>query len=140
MATMITSDCINCGACEPECPNTAIYQGGVEWQAPDGSMHAAISDQVFYIVPEKCTECVGFHDQEACAAVCPVDCCVPNPDIPETHDVLLARARALHPETAIPDDAPSRFKKSGEAAGGEAGPAPAPAAAVPAAATAPAAA
>ena len=95
MSTYITEECINCGACEPECPNTAIYQGGVEWQAPDGSMHAAISDQIFYIVPEKCTECVGFHDQEACAAVCPVDCCIPNPDIPETHDVLMARARAL---------------------------------------------
>ena len=105
MATMITSECINCGACEPECPNTAIYQGGVEWQAPDGSMHAPLSNDIFYIVPEKCTECVGFHDQEACAAVCPVDCCVPNPDIPETHDVLLARARTLHPGEAIPDDA-----------------------------------
>ncbi|MFM8180197.1 MAG: 4Fe-4S binding protein, partial [Candidatus Kapaibacterium sp.] len=23
MAIYITSDCINCGACEPECPNTA---------------------------------------------------------------------------------------------------------------------
>jgi predicted metal-binding protein len=79
-------------------------------------MHPALSDQVFYIVPEKCTECVGFHDQEACAAVCPVDCCVPNPDIPETHDVLLARARVLHPETTIADDAPSRFKKEGGAA------------------------
>jgi ferredoxin len=113
MATMITSDCINCGACEPECPNTAIYQGGVEWQAPDGSTHAALSDQVFYIVPEKCTECVGFHDHEACAAVCPVDCCIPNPDIPETHDVLLSRARTLHPDKTIPDDAPSRFIKEG---------------------------
>src|SRR5438445_1902226 len=30
MATVITSECINCGACEPECPNTAIYQGAVE--------------------------------------------------------------------------------------------------------------
>ena len=113
MATVITSECINCGACEPECPNTAIYQGGVEWQAPDGAMHAAISNDIFYIVPEKCTECVGFHDHEACAAVCPVDCCVPDPNIPETHDVLLARARALHPTDAIPDDAPSRFKKEG---------------------------
>ena len=93
MATMITSECINCGACEPECPNTAIYQGGVEWQALDGAMHPALSNDIFYIVPEKCTECVGFHDHEACAAVCPVDCCVPNPDIPETHEVLLARAR-----------------------------------------------
>ena len=110
MATMITSECINCGACEPECPNTAIYQGAVEWQAPDGSMHPALSNEIFYIVPEKCTECVGFHDHEACAAVCPVDCCVPNPNIPETHDVLLARARQLHPAETIPDDAPSRFK------------------------------
>src|SRR2546422_1037313 len=115
MATVITSECINCGACEPECPNTAIYQGGVEWQAPDGAMHPAISNDIFYIVPEKCTECVGFHDHEACAAVCPADCCVPDPNIPETHDVLLARARALHPAEAIPDDAPSRFKKEGVA-------------------------
>src|SRR6185503_9548583 len=137
MATVITSECINCGACEPECPNTAIYQGGVEWQAPDGAMHPAISNDIFYIVPEKCTECVGFHDQEACAAVCPVDCCVPDPNIPETQDVLLARARALHPDKTIPDDAPSRFLKEGAAppaGAAEAKPAPAPAAAQPAAA------
>jgi ferredoxin len=143
MATMITSECINCGACEPECPNTAIYQGGVEWQAPDGTMRPPLSNDIFYIVPEKCTECVGFHDHEACAAVCPVDCCVPNPDIPETHDVLLARARALHPGETIPDDAPSRFRKEGAPAApavGPAGPAaPAPAAKPPAAAPAPAA-
>src|SRR3990172_493660 len=115
MATMITSECINCGACEPECPNTAIYQGAVEWQAPDGAMHAALSNDIFYIVPEKCTECVGFYDHEACAAVCPVDCCVPNPEIPEAESVLLARARVIHPEKAIADDAPSRFKKDGVA-------------------------
>jgi ferredoxin len=135
MATMITSECINCGACEPECPNTAIYQGEVEWLGVDGGMHKAISDEIFYIVPEKCTECVGFHDHEACAAVCPVDCCVPNPAIPETHDVLLMRARALHPEESIPDDAPSRFTKEGGAADAPAGDASAaPAAAAPVAA------
>jgi ferredoxin len=133
MATVITSECINCGACEPECPNTAIYQGGVQWQAPDGAMHPAISDDIFYIVPEKCTECVGFYDHEACAAVCPVDCCVPDPARPETHEQLLERARALHPETVIGDDAPSRFKKDGAAAE-----APSAAAAAPAAAPAPA--
>ena len=27
MATYITEDCINCGACEPECPNEAISEG-----------------------------------------------------------------------------------------------------------------
>src|SRR5256712_10241476 len=116
MATVITSECINCGACEPECPNTAIYQGGVEWQAPDGAMHAAISNDIFYIVPEKCTECVGFYDQEACAKVCPVDCCVPGPERPEGEGLLLERARALHPDKTIPDDSPSRFKKEGAAA------------------------
>src|SRR3989454_8183690 len=137
MATMITSECINCGACEPECPNTAIYQGGVEWQATDGSMQAALSNDIFYIVPEKCTECVGFHDHEACAAVCPVDCCVPNPDIPETHEVLLDRARVLHPELTIGDDAPSRFKKDGAAPVEGDGKAAAAPAAAPSAAAAP---
>src|SRR5437773_1608493 len=116
MATVITSECINCGACEPECPNTAIYQGGVEWQAPDGSMRPALSNDIFYIVPEKCSECVGFYDQEACAKVCPVDCCVPDPERPESEALLLERARVLHPDKTIPDDAPSRFKKEGAAA------------------------
>ena len=131
MATMITEDCINCGACEPECPNTAIYQGGVEWEF-NGAQHPAIDDDIFYIVPDKCTECVGFFDQEACAAVCPVDCCLPNPDIVETEEALLARAKELHPEQTFGDDFPSRFK--GE--GGEA--APAEAAVAPEAASAPA--
>lgn len=134
MATMITDECINCGACEPECPNTAIYQGGVEydWQ---GAKHAALSNEIFYIVPEKCTECVGFYDHEACAAVCPVDCCVPNPNIPESEAVLLARAAEIHPDKTFGPDAPSRFK--GEGAASAPAPAAAPAAA-PAVAAAPA--
>src|SRR5262245_10087484 len=114
MATMITSECINCGACEPECPNTAIYQGGVEWEM-NGVKHPPLSAEVFYIVPEKCTECVGFHEQEACAAVCPVDVCIPNPDIPETEAVLLQRARELHPEVQFGPDFPSRLRSGGEA-------------------------
>ena len=114
MATMITSECINCGACEPECPNTAIYQGGVEWDS-NGVKHPALADGIFYIVPEKCTECVGFYDHEACAAVCPVDCCVPNPEIVESEAVLIARAQQLHPETTFGGDFPSRFRKEGAA-------------------------
>src|ERR1700756_1275710 len=124
MATVITDECINCGACEPECPNTAIYQGGVEWEL-NGVTHPAISNDIFYIVPEKCTECVGFFDHEACAAVCPVDCCVPDPKIPETEEQLIARARELHPGAPFPADFPPRFRKDGAAA--------APAAAAPAA-------
>ncbi len=111
MATLITEECINCGACEPECPNTAIYEGGVQYEATDGSTHDALSDDVYYIVPEKCTECVGFFEQEQCAAVCPVDCCIPNPDIPETEAVLLERAKQFHPDAQIPDPPPSRFRR-----------------------------
>lgn len=95
MATMITSDCISCGACEPECPNNAISQG----------------DPVYIIDPKLCTECVGFHDYEACAAVCPVDVCVTDPNNVETEEALIARARELHPETNFGDSFESRFRK-----------------------------
>jgi ferredoxin len=140
MATIITSECINCGACEPECPNTAIYAGGVEWDL-NGATAPAIAQDIFYIVPAKCTECVGFYDHEACAAVCPVDCCVTDPNNVEAEGVLLERARALHPDQAFADDAPSRFRKEGAPAEAPApnGAAPAAAAAAaPAAAPAPA--
>ncbi|TMB05626.1 MAG: YfhL family 4Fe-4S dicluster ferredoxin [Deltaproteobacteria bacterium] len=110
MSTMITAECINCGACEPECPNTAIYEGGVPWNG-DGGSHPALAADLYYIVPEKCTECVGFFDQEQCAAVCPVDCCVPNPDDPETEEQLLTKARRIHPDQVFPPDSPSRFRK-----------------------------
>jgi ferredoxin len=110
MSTMITEECINCGACEPECPNTAIYEGGTPWSA-NGARHDALAADVYYIVPEKCTECVGFFDQEQCAAVCPVDCCVPNPNDVETEAQLLDKARRLHPEQTIGAEFPSRFRK-----------------------------
>lgn len=112
MATFITEECINCGACEPECPNTAIYAGGVQWEF-EGATHDAISNDFYYIVPEKCTECVGHFEKEQCAAVCPVDCCVPDPNHPETEDVLFVRAKKLHPDRTFTDlsAATSRFRK-----------------------------
>jgi ferredoxin len=135
MATVITSECINCGACEPECPNTAIYQGGVEWEL-NGVKHPPLSMDIFYIVPEKCTECVGFHDREACAVVCPVDCCIPDPQRPESEAALLERAKQLHPGTSFPADFPSRFKAAGDSAPSVAADANGAPAAAPSAATA----
>lgn len=114
MAIIITDECINCGACEPECPNNAIYEPGVTWKFSDGtdlsgeisfedgtSLDAdadndPVSDEVYYIVPSKCTECMGFHEEPQCAAVCPVDCCVPDPDVEETEEELLAKKEWLH--------------------------------------------
>jgi hypothetical protein len=98
MATMITSECINCGACEPECPNNAITQ----------------AEDIYVIDPLLCTECVGFHDYEACAAVCPVDCCVTDPNNVESEDALIARARVIHQDVSFPDTFESRFRKGEE--------------------------
>lgn len=114
MAIIITDECINCGACEPECPNNAIYEGAEEWRFSDGtnlkgdvkkmdgevvdsdSEQEPISLDYYYIVPEKCTECKGFHDEPQCAAVCPVDCCVDDPDVRESEEELLAKKELMH--------------------------------------------
>jgi ferredoxin len=112
MATVITEECINCGACEPECPNTAIYVGGAQWEL-GGAMHDALSTDLYYIVPEKCTECVGHFEKEQCAAVCPVDCCIPDPNHVETEEVLFERAKKLHSDRTFAELSPatSRFRK-----------------------------
>ncbi len=82
MALIITEECINCAACEPECPNDAITAG----------------DEVYDIDPDKCTECVGHFDESQCAAVCPVDCCVPDPDHKETKEELMTTFKRLTSE------------------------------------------
>jgi ferredoxin len=97
MALMINEECINCGACEPECPNTAIYEGGAEYEL-DGQTFPPLSEDLYYIVPEKCTECVGFFDEPQCQSVCPVDACVPDPNHQETKEQLLEKAKKLHPD------------------------------------------
>lgn len=60
MANTITEDCINCAACEPECPNQAILPG----------------DGIYAIDPEKCDECAATGGDSACKAVCPMDAIV----------------------------------------------------------------
>mgnify|MGYP000515663114 CR=1 FL=1 len=57
-----------------------------------------ISDELYYIVPDKCTECVGFHDEPQCASVCPVDCCIPDENNVETEEQLLAKKAWMHGE------------------------------------------
>ena len=123
MAIKITDDCINCEACEPECPNNAIYEGGAEWRFSDGTgvsgeytgkssgktidaddaqdpvtggAFGADGNDLYYIVPDKCTECKGFHEEPQCAAVCPVDCCVPDENNKENESELLEKQKFMH--------------------------------------------
>lgn len=81
MAFIITDECISCGACEPECPNLAITEG----------------ETIYIIDIDKCTECVGSHESQQCADICPVDCCIPDPKHEETRQALLEKWQKLHP-------------------------------------------
>ena len=79
MALMITDECINCDVCEPECPNSAIYQG----------------EEIYEIDPDLCTECIGHFDQPQCVQVCPVDCIPINPAYQESNAQLWFKYRCL---------------------------------------------
>ena len=100
MALRITDDCISCGACEPECPNEAI----------------GVRIDIYVIHTERCTECVGFHREPACQDVCPVECCLSDPDHEESEEGLVQKVLALHPddeklrERVASHDIPSHFR------------------------------
>lgn len=79
MALLINEECVNCGVCEPECPNEAITEG----------------EEFYEIDPSKCTECVGHYDEPQCVDVCPVDCIVQDPDHQESKDELQAKYEKL---------------------------------------------
>ncbi|MDH5543702.1 MAG: YfhL family 4Fe-4S dicluster ferredoxin [Nitrospinota bacterium] len=79
MALIITEECVNCGVCEPECPNSAITEG----------------DDIYIIDPVRCTECVGHYDEPQCVEVCPVDCIPKDPNNEETKEQLQAKYEEL---------------------------------------------
>jgi ferredoxin len=111
---VINDDCINCDACVPECPNNAIYEPDEEWSYADGtnlsgnvklwdgrevdadSKNETLSDEFFFIVPDKCTECKGFHDEPQCVSVCPVDAIFVDEEKPESEEQLLAKKDLMH--------------------------------------------
>jgi ferredoxin len=81
MAKLITSECINCGACEADCANEAIAQG----------------DDIYLIDWEKCTECVGHSATATCLEVCPVEgAIIPDPNHVESHEALQAKYARMH--------------------------------------------
>lgn len=79
MALLINEDCIECGVCEPECPNEAISAG----------------ESIFVIDPERCTECVGHYEESQCMNACPVDSIVLDPAYAEDRAELEAKYARL---------------------------------------------
>ena len=57
MSLEIIESCVNCWACEPLCPNDAIYEAAAH----------------FLIDPAKCTECEGDYADPQCATICPIE-------------------------------------------------------------------
>lgn len=122
MAIRITDECLNCGACEPECPHGAIYEGGANWRWADATRltgplplasggpttaeqpQLPIQTEYYYMVPGKCNECVGFHEEPQCRAVCCVDAFVLDSDHRETPAQLVERAQWLHQSATVFED------------------------------------
>ncbi len=102
MAIKITNKCINCGACELECPNNAIYPGNKKWKWSDGTNikntieNKAYSKKYYYIVTEKCTECKGFYKEPQCISICPIECCIPDKNNIENNEKLLKKKYWMH--------------------------------------------
>ena len=66
MAVRITDVCISCDACLDECPTGSIVDADSN---PTG-------EDIYYVNPATCTECIGDHDTPACQAACPTDGCI----------------------------------------------------------------
>ncbi len=80
MVLKITDDCTNCGACEPECPNGAIFEG----------------EDIFEINQDLCTECVGAFDESQCVEVCPADSILKDEDVQDSEESLLLKYKKIH--------------------------------------------
>lgn len=120
MALMITEKCINCGYCLKECPYSAIYQPECAWSLGDGTalegtfelqngMKAdsvdwlnPLSENYYYIVPEKCAECEGIFENPQCIEVCPdPECIIIHPDYRESKDELITKRSRLDQPEAV---------------------------------------
>jgi len=55
-----SEECINCAACEEDCPTEAITRG----------------DDAFVVDARRCVDCKEFYDAPHCVGVCPIDGCI----------------------------------------------------------------
>lgn len=71
---IITSECIDCHLCIPECP--------------DGGISREEEIKQYSIDKNSCTECIEIGYSQ-CANICPVDCIVIDMSYPENKEMLL---------------------------------------------------
>jgi len=105
MPVRITNFCNNCGVCEIICPYNAIYKGGLNWRkiqnryfvyCDEGLEYDMFwSKEHFYVVPDKCTECIGKYPEPICMAACTRNCCIIDESNRESEDHLIAKKEYL---------------------------------------------
>lgn len=68
MALLITDECINCGACLPECPNEAIFEtrGDAETKGNHVGDGQGVGDSIYVIAHDRCTECRTLRGAAVC--------------------------------------------------------------------------
>ena len=75
MSLLINEDCVNCGVCEPECPNEAISEGDdvyvIDWEKYVDMLKAGIIDpkKVTRIALENAASVAGMILTTECALV-----------------------------------------------------------------------
>jgi ferredoxin len=101
----ISNSCNNCGICEILCPYQAIYPRGINWRKVQNKYLIFCDEPVnaddfrslehYYIVPDKCTECVGKYPEPICAAACSISCLDKDKSRPESEEHLFAKKEYL---------------------------------------------
>ncbi len=98
MSVKITDDCINCSACETECP-----AGAVMAKLKDPGNRSLYINNIFltkswasydhyFINPYQCNNCEGYFAAPRCNVVCPVSCCITEEDT-ETHGSQMVKIK-----------------------------------------------
>ena len=83
MSIIITDDCINCSACEAECPSNAVYPKLENDNEKDNLyinnkalVLGYVSYEHYFVNQNLCNNCKGVFDMPRCNSVCPVSCCL----------------------------------------------------------------
>lgn len=105
MPLKISDACTNCGICEILCPYNAIYPGGVNWRKIHNKYFVFCEETLvydefwspyhYYVVPYKCTECIGKFPQPICKSACTKKAMVSDLEHRESEEHLFSKKEYL---------------------------------------------
>ena len=112
MPMQILQNCTNCGICEILCPYNAIYPGGVNWRKIHNRYFIFCDEELihdvfwspdhYYVVSDKCTECIGKYPEPICKTACTKDAIVIDTEHRESEEHLIAKKEYLETMLGMP--------------------------------------